>query len=76
MLCDTIEAASRTLKSFTAESISDLVESIVAGKMREGQFEMADISLKELNTLKTVLKEYIAQAHHARVVYPKRPELK
>ncbi len=76
MLCDTIEAASRTLKSFTAESISDLVESIVAGKMREGQFEMADISLKELNTLKAVLKEYIAQAHHARVVYPKRPELK
>ena len=41
--------------------------------MREGQFVMADISLKELDTLKKVLKEYIAQVHHARVVYPKRP---
>ena len=73
MLCDTIEAASRTLKDFTAGSISELVEGVVAGKMREGQFVMADISLKELDTLKKVLKEYIAQVHHARVVYPKRP---
>ncbi|MCM1199554.1 MAG: HDIG domain-containing protein, partial [Clostridium sp.] len=72
MLCDTLEAASRSLKDFSKESISDLVERIFRSKMQDGQFEDSDISLKELNILKRVLKEYLQQVHHARVAYPKR----
>ena len=72
MLCDTLEAASRTLKDYTPESISELVENVVKSKMAAGQFEDADITLKDLNTIKGVLKDYIQQMHHARVVYPKR----
>ena len=72
MLCDTLEAASRTLKDYTPESISDLVENVVKSKMAAGQFENADITMKDLNTIKGVLKDYIQQMHHARVVYPKR----
>lgn len=72
MLCDTLEAASRTLKDYTPESISALVENIVKGKMEAGQFEDADITIRELNTIKSVMKDYIQQMHHARVVYPKR----
>ena len=72
MLCDTLEAASRTLKDYSAQSISDLVERIVRSKMDDGQFEDADISLKEINVVKNVLKEYLQQVYHARVVYPKR----
>lgn len=72
MLCDTLEAASRTLKDYSAQSISDLVERIVRSKMDDGQFEDADISLKETNVVKNVLKEYLQQVYHARVVYPKR----
>lgn len=72
MLCDTLEAASRTLKSYTPESISSLVEGVVKSKMEAGQFEDADITLRELNTIKAVMKDYIQQIHHARVVYPKR----
>ena len=72
MLCDALEAASRTLKDYSSQSISDLVERIVKSKMEDGQFEDADISLKEVNTVKTVLKEYLQQVYHARVVYPKR----
>ncbi len=72
MLCDTLEAASRTLKDYTPKSISDLVEGVVKSKMAAGQFEDADITMKDLNTVKGVLKDYIQQMHHARVVYPKR----
>lgn len=72
MLCDTLEAASRTLKDYTPKSISDLVEGVVRSKMEAGQFENADITMKDLNTIKEVMKEYIQQIHHARVVYPKR----
>lgn len=72
MLCDTLEAASRSLKDYTPKSISDLVERIVRSKMNDGQFEDADISLKEINIIKNVLKSYLQQVYHARVAYPKR----
>ncbi len=76
MLCDSVEAASRTLKEFTPEAYSDFVERIVAGKMEEGQFEHADISISELGTVKDTLKQYLAQIHHERVVYPERKSKK
>ena len=71
MLCDSVEAASRTIKGNTVQIYSDFVESIVAGKMEEGQFDDADISISELNALKEGLKQYLAQLNHERVVYPK-----
>lgn len=70
MLSDTLEAASRTLKDRTPHGISELVDRIVQGKIDEGQFNEADISLKELHTVSENLKEYIRQVYHARVVYP------
>ncbi len=70
MLCDSIEAASRTLKDFSTESISNFVENICNGKIDEGQFVEADISMKELFTVKSVLKDFLRQYHHARPVYP------
>ena len=76
MLCDSVEAASRTLKEFTPEAYSEFVERIVAGKMEEGQFEHADISISELGTVKDTLKQYLAQIHHERVVYPERKSRK
>ena len=73
MLCDTLEAASRTLKDYSSKTVSDLVERIVKSKMDDGQFENADISIKELNIVKNVLKGYLQQIYHARITYPKRP---
>ncbi len=70
MLCDSIEAASRTLTEHTPEAYSAFVEKIVKGKMDQGQFNDADISIKELNLLKEAIKSYIAQMHHGRVAYP------
>ena len=72
MLCDTIEAASRSLKDYSKESISALVDRIVEGKVNDGQFTNADISLRELNTLKDVIKTYLTQMYHSRVKYPPR----
>lgn len=72
MLCDSVEAASRTLKSSSPDAYSELVENIVAAKMREGQFDNADISLQELTIVKNTLKSYLAQLYHERVEYPKR----
>ena len=72
MLCDAVEAASRSLKDYSAASISALVERIVDGKVNAGQLSDADISIRELNALKEVMSSYIQQVYHSRVVYPKR----
>lgn len=71
MICDSVEAASRSLKDYTPESFDSFVEKIVASKMDEGQFDDADITLKELNTVKKELKSYLVGVHHERIVYPK-----
>ena len=72
MICDTLEAASRTLKDNSAATFSTFVENIVASKMKMGQFDEADISIKDLNTVKETLKAYLSQVYHERVVYPQR----
>ncbi len=74
MICDAVEAASRSLKDYTAESISDLVEKIVEGKSKDDQFDAADISLHELSVLKEEIKTYLQQMYHSRVSYPKRKD--
>ena len=74
MICDSVEAASRSLKHYSAESISALVDSIVDGKMSQGQFSEADISIREINSIKDVIKSYIQQMYHSRVSYPKRKQ--
>lgn len=71
MICDSVEAASRTLKVFSDESIAHLVESIVSGKSEEGQLSGSELTLEQLETIKRSLADYLRQAHHARIEYPK-----
>jgi putative nucleotidyltransferase with HDIG domain len=72
MIADAVEAASRSLTDYSAENISNLVDRIIDGKSEAGQFTEADISLRDINTVKQVLKSYIQQMYHSRVAYPRR----
>ena len=72
MICDAVEAASRSLKSYSPESISDLVDRIIDGKSAAGQFTDADISLRDIAKVREAIKSYIQQMYHSRVAYPKR----
>lgn len=72
MICDAVEAASRSLKDYSEPSISSLVDRIIDGKAEDGQLSNSDISLRELNIMKEEIKSYLQQMYHSRVVYPKR----
>lgn len=72
MLADSVEAAARTLKTYNETSISELVESIVSGKIQERQIEDSAVSLNELGLIKQSFKDYLMQIYHSRIVYPKR----
>ena len=72
MLSDAVEAASRSLKDYSGDNISKLVDRIMDGKAADGQFDEADITLKELNTVREVMKAFLQQVYHSRIAYPKR----
>lgn len=72
MLADAVEASSRTLKDYSKESISSLVDKMVDERIREKQLENSDISLNEINRIKMVFKQKLGQVYHSRVKYPGR----
>ena len=72
MICDSVEAASRTLKEYTPASFDKFVEEMVAAKEKAGQFAEAEITIRELNIVKSKLKSYLQQLYHERVEYTKR----
>ena len=72
MISDAVEAASRSLKDYSEESISRLVDMIIDGKDSEGQLSEAEISLKELTVMREVMKSFLQQVYHSRIQYPKR----
>ncbi len=72
MMCDAVEAASRSLKDYTPQSVSELVDRIIGGKADEEQLTDADITIRELNIMREEIKSYLQQMYHSRVAYPKR----
>lgn len=70
MMCDAVEAASRSLKDITEESISNLVDKIVDGQLAEGHFKNAPITFKDIESAKTVLKNKLQTIYHTRIQYP------
>jgi len=71
MMADSTEAASRSLKEYTEESIGKLVDDIVGVQISEGYFNNCDISYKQIETVKEVFKERLRTMYHTRVTYPK-----
>lgn len=72
MMADAVEAASRSLKDYSAESISNLVDSITKQRLADSQLVQADISMKDINIVRAVFKKHLQEIYHARIAYPKR----
>ena len=72
MICDSVEAASRTLKEYTPESFDKFVEKMVQLKEDAGQFEQAEITIREMNVVKATLKSQLQQVYHERIEYTRR----
>ena len=72
MICDSVEAASRTLKEYTPAAFDTFVEAMVAAKEKSGQFEQAEITIREMNIVKATIKSYLQQLYHERIEYTQR----
>lgn len=70
MMADSIEAASRSLKEKTSESIKDLIDNIISSQISLGQFDNAGLTFKDITTLKTVFLKAQLNVYHLRIEYP------
>ncbi|WMX12145.1 MULTISPECIES: HD family phosphohydrolase [unclassified Aureispira] len=70
MMADSLEAASKSLKSPTEEDINNLVENIIKGKITMGQLENTNLSFQELEEVKKVFKKLLKSMNHVRIAYP------
>src|SRR5690554_5078669 len=70
MMADSVEAASRSLPSYDRESIEKLVDGIINRQINEEQFVTADITFKDITTIKKILKKKLMSIYHVRVEYP------
>ncbi|MBO3117503.1 HDIG domain-containing protein [Winogradskyella sp. DF17] len=70
MMCDSVEAASKSLKEPTSSKLNDFVENIVNKQLETGQFLNANITFKEIQSIKKVLKLKLANIYHLRIEYP------
>lgn len=76
MLADAVEAACRSLKDYTPENISAMVDKMVRQQVSEEQLQNADITYRELRKIKEILNVQIQEIYHSRITYPKRKRLK
>ncbi len=70
MICDSVEAASRSLKEPDENSIGKLVEGIIQKQTDDGQFQNVDLTMRDFATIKKVLKKKLMSIYHVRIAYP------
>ena len=70
MMCDAVEAASRSMNDKTEESLNKLVDNIIDGQIKANQFDNTDITFHDINVTKKVLKKKLMSIYHVRIAYP------
>ena len=71
MMADSCEAASHSLKDYSDESITKLVNQIIDGQVDAGFFTEAAITFRDISEAKTVLIDRLKAIYHTRIKYPK-----
>jgi putative nucleotidyltransferase with HDIG domain len=70
MLADSVEAASRSLKSPTKTNLKRVITEIINNYIQDGQLDDCDFSLKELRTIAASFLDTMYTIYHHRVEYP------
>lgn len=71
MMADSVEAASRSLKKYDAQSIDDLVDRVIGSQIGENQFINSDITLRDITAIKKIFKKRLMNIYHVRIEYPR-----
>ncbi|MCF0200714.1 MAG: HDIG domain-containing protein [Bacteroidales bacterium] len=72
MMCDSIEAAMHSVNAPDEEKINAKVDQIINKQMESGQFTNTDLTLRDFETIRKVLKKKLMSIYHVRIAYPER----
>lgn len=73
-ICDSVEAAVRSLKEPTEEKIDEIVSSIINDRLMDGQLDECPLTLKELKSIRLAICETLKGIFHSRIQYPTKEE--
>tara|TARA_B100001057_G_scaffold291437_1_gene291448 strand:- start:123 stop:2192 length:2070 start_codon:yes stop_codon:yes gene_type:complete len=74
MMCDSVEAATKSLEKPNAEKINSYVEKIIDSQIDGNQFSDCELTFKNISVIKSILKDKLKNIYHVRVEYPTNPE--
>lgn len=70
MLADSVEASVRSLSSRDEPAIRAMVTRIIEERIGDGQFDECDLTLRDLERIKTAFVEQLLAMYHTRIAYP------
>lgn len=75
MLADAVEGAVRSLAGeVTPTRIETVVHNLAMKRLRDGQFDECELTLRELSQIEKSMVKSLAAHYHGRVAYPKAPD--
>tara|TARA_B100000900_G_scaffold73056_1_gene58168 strand:+ start:533 stop:2611 length:2079 start_codon:yes stop_codon:yes gene_type:complete len=70
MMCDSVEAATKSLTNPDNTKIDDFVEKIIDKQIEAEQFVDCELTFKNISVIKSILKEKLKNIYHIRIEYP------
>jgi putative nucleotidyltransferase with HDIG domain len=70
MLADSCESTVRARRPSTRQEISDIVTQIIDNRIRDGQLDECNLTLKEIERIRGVFIEMLQAVFHPRINYP------
>ncbi|WP_440881701.1 HD family phosphohydrolase [Tenacibaculum sp. C7A-26P2] len=70
MICDAAEAASKSIKEPSADKIDKLIDRIIEKQKNDNQFINSDITFREIEKIKKIIKSKLMNIYHLRIEYP------
>jgi hypothetical protein len=75
MLADSCESAARAMQDPTPERMRELIDTIVNGKISDGQLDEAPLTLREIALVKDQFVGILSGVAHRRIEYPETKHL-
>lgn len=73
-ICDSVEAAVRSLKEPSTEKIEEIIDAIINSKLTDGQLDYTPLTLEELHLIRNTVVEALKGIFHSRIEYPDEEE--
>lgn len=70
MMADAVEAATRSMKSPTEETMNEMIDKVINHQIEEGQFYNSNITFRDISLIKMIFKQRMKNIYHARIEYP------